>query len=206
MRGIYTPVTKIRRQVFAAIAKMAYEGGDYASRVEEIPFEIIPADTKEKERLPVSPQSPETITVGMELEIVDRKYRVDAVDDIHHEVSLQDITFNQSTGFPIFRREPFSFVNRYLDRQPTRPEAHRTDEKSPAQESANHEDFNEPAPDEAIHTASLEQHQYRITEDTLGTADIFHQSLSGLPPGRPYLSVPLLPPRSNRLPKGCIHL
>ncbi|MFR2407406.1 MAG: N-6 DNA methylase, partial [Eubacterium callanderi] len=126
-------------------------------------------DTKEKERLPVSPQSPETITVGMELEIVDRKYRVDAVDDIHHEVSLQDITFNQSTGFPIFRREPFSFVNRYLDRQPTRPEAHRTDEKSPAQESANHEDFNEPAPDEAIHTASLEQHQYRITEDTLGT-------------------------------------
>lgn len=126
-------------------------------------------DTKEKERLPVSPESPETITVGMELEIVDRKYRVDAVDDIHHEVSLQDIAFNQSTGFPIFRREPFSFVNRYLDRQPTRPEAHRTDEKSPAQESANHEDFNEPAPDEAIHTASLEQHQYRITEDNLGT-------------------------------------
>ena len=44
MRGIYTPVTKIRRQVFAAIAKMAYEGGDYASRVEEIPFEIIPGE------------------------------------------------------------------------------------------------------------------------------------------------------------------
>lgn len=33
----------------------------------------------------------------------------------------------------------------------------------------NYEDFNEPAPDEAILTASLEQHQYHITEDTLGT-------------------------------------
>ncbi|MBV1685228.1 N-6 DNA methylase [Eubacterium callanderi] len=126
-------------------------------------------DTKEKERLLVSPESPETITVGMELEIDDRRYRVDAIDQELNEVSLQDITFNQSTGFPIFRREPLSSVNRYLDKQPPRPEAHRTDEKSPVQESANYEDFNEPAPDEAILTASLEQHQYRITEDTLGT-------------------------------------
>ncbi len=116
------------------------------------------------------PEKPaEAITVGMELEIDDRRYRVDAIDQELNEVSLQDITFNQSTGFPIFRREPLSFVNRYLDKQPTRPEAHRTDEKSPVQESANHEDFNEPAPDKAILTASLEQHQYRITEDTLGT-------------------------------------
>ena len=122
-------------------------------------------DTKEKERLPVSPESPETITVGTELEIDDRRYRVDAIDQELNEVSLQDIAFNQSTGFPIFRREPLSSVNRYLDKQPPRPEGHRTDEKSPVQESANYEDFNEPAPDEAILTASLEQHQYHITED-----------------------------------------
>ncbi|WP_324824434.1 4Fe-4S dicluster domain-containing protein [Sinanaerobacter sp. ZZT-01] len=43
MRGIYTPVTNIRRQVFAEVAKLAYEGGDY-SRVEEIPFRIIPGE------------------------------------------------------------------------------------------------------------------------------------------------------------------
>lgn len=44
MRGIYTSVTEIRRQVFAAVAKLAYEGGNYAKRVEEIPFEIIPGE------------------------------------------------------------------------------------------------------------------------------------------------------------------
>ncbi|RPF47453.1 [FeFe] hydrogenase (group B1/B3) [Hydrogenoanaerobacterium saccharovorans] len=43
MRGIYTPVTKIRRQVFAEVARMAYEGGDY-SRIVEIPFKIIPGE------------------------------------------------------------------------------------------------------------------------------------------------------------------
>lgn len=43
MRGIYTPVTKIRRQVFAEIARLAYEGGDY-SRIEEIPYKIIPGE------------------------------------------------------------------------------------------------------------------------------------------------------------------
>ncbi|WP_206459529.1 4Fe-4S dicluster domain-containing protein [Anaerovorax sp. IOR16] len=43
MRGIYTPVTNIRRQVFAEVARLAYEGGEYA-RVEEIPFRIIPGE------------------------------------------------------------------------------------------------------------------------------------------------------------------
>jgi len=43
MRGLYTPVTKIRRQVFTEIAKLAYEGGDY-SRIEDIPYKIIPGE------------------------------------------------------------------------------------------------------------------------------------------------------------------
>lgn len=43
MRGIYTPVTAIRRQVFARIAKLAYEGGDF-SRIEEIPYKIVPGE------------------------------------------------------------------------------------------------------------------------------------------------------------------
>ena len=44
MRGIYTPVTKIRRQVFTEVARLAYEGGDYASRIEHIPYKIIPGE------------------------------------------------------------------------------------------------------------------------------------------------------------------
>ena len=42
-RGVYNSVTDIRRRVFAAIAKMAYdENTDYAKRIEEIPYEILP--------------------------------------------------------------------------------------------------------------------------------------------------------------------
>lgn len=41
MRGIYTPVTKIRRQVFQKVAELAYQyDGDY-SKVDELPYEII---------------------------------------------------------------------------------------------------------------------------------------------------------------------
>ena len=43
MKGIYTPVTKIRRQVFQEIARLAFEGGDY-SRMEELPYKIIPGE------------------------------------------------------------------------------------------------------------------------------------------------------------------
>ncbi len=43
MRGIYTSVTKIRRQVFTEIARLAYEGGDY-SRIEDIPYKILPGE------------------------------------------------------------------------------------------------------------------------------------------------------------------
>lgn len=45
MRGVYNSVTDIRRQVFAAIAKMAYDDEvNYAERLESIPYEIIKGD------------------------------------------------------------------------------------------------------------------------------------------------------------------
>jgi len=42
MRGIYTPVTKIRRQVFAEVAKLAYDGENVD--IEDIPYKIIPGE------------------------------------------------------------------------------------------------------------------------------------------------------------------
>lgn len=50
MRGIYNSVTDIRRKVFAEIARMAYgDNIDYAKKIEEIPYEILPG-TKAKYR------------------------------------------------------------------------------------------------------------------------------------------------------------
>ena len=47
MRGIYTPITKIRRQVFSEIAKFAYErdldSKDFSS-LNQTPFKIIPGE------------------------------------------------------------------------------------------------------------------------------------------------------------------
>ena len=42
MRNLYCNVEALRKQVFAAVAKLAYEGGDYCSRMEKLPYEIIP--------------------------------------------------------------------------------------------------------------------------------------------------------------------
>lgn len=44
MRNLYCNVEALRKQVFAAVAKLAYEGGDYCSRMEKLPYEIIPGE------------------------------------------------------------------------------------------------------------------------------------------------------------------
>ena len=44
MKGIETGKTRIRHQVFTAIARLAYEGGNYAEQLERLPYEIIPGE------------------------------------------------------------------------------------------------------------------------------------------------------------------
>lgn len=43
LRGIPTDVTEMREKIFAEVARLAYEGGDY-SRLEELPYKIIPGE------------------------------------------------------------------------------------------------------------------------------------------------------------------
>ncbi len=43
MKGIYTSITKIRRQVFAEIARIAFEKGDY-SQLDDAPYKILPGE------------------------------------------------------------------------------------------------------------------------------------------------------------------
>ncbi len=47
MRGIYTPVTDVRRKVFTEVARMSYQGGtssDYADQMRKLPYKIIPGE------------------------------------------------------------------------------------------------------------------------------------------------------------------
>ncbi|WP_423363612.1 4Fe-4S dicluster domain-containing protein [Mycoplasma sp. P36-A1] len=43
IRGVYTPVTELRRKVFTEVARLAYEGGDY-TRLDELPYKILPGE------------------------------------------------------------------------------------------------------------------------------------------------------------------
>ena len=50
-----------------------------------------------------------------------RTFLVDRVNLDFGSVNFQDITFADSTGFPIFRTEPISFVRRYIEEQENQP-------------------------------------------------------------------------------------
>jgi hypothetical protein len=76
------------------------------------------ADNIENEYLseePAPEQEPELYTprVGERYEIQGRLFVVDKVDLDWETVSLRDITFQQNTGFPIFRSESLDFIRMY---------------------------------------------------------------------------------------------
>ena len=45
MRGLETPVTRLRRQVFKEIAKVAYNSQNINDDIEAIPYILSPGDT-----------------------------------------------------------------------------------------------------------------------------------------------------------------
>jgi len=74
--------------------------------------------TRNKSPYPVKEEPEETkINVGMELTIDGRNFVVDSIDSVTDKVSLQDVTFQGSTGFPIFRSESIDFIRRCLEQE-----------------------------------------------------------------------------------------
>ena len=57
----------------------------------------------------------DSVIVGTRLTIDDRQFEVDNVDEAAQRVSLRDVTFENGTGFPIFRIEPIGFVRAQLE-------------------------------------------------------------------------------------------
>ena len=90
---------------------------------------IIPEQAQQTENEPKQAETPQTevqtpepeenaeILVGTELTIDDRKFVVDRVNSDFNKVSLKDITFQNSTGFPIFRSESIDFVKSIIAEQ-----------------------------------------------------------------------------------------
>ena len=61
---------------------------------------------------PVSTADP--VIVGTRLTIDGRQFEVDSVDDHTQSVSLRDVTFENGTGFPIFRKESIDYVRAHM--------------------------------------------------------------------------------------------
>jgi len=102
----------------------------------------------------------DAIQIGMELTIDDRQFVIDSINSKTGTASLKDITFRDSTGFPIFRSEHIDFIEKLLAEKETA-------DLTPAWEK--------PKPSSKIQTFDLhpeiplsDRHQYRITNDELG--------------------------------------
>ena len=64
--------------------------------------------------MPMEPEVPEPLSIGTRLTIDGRQFEVDSVDDHTQNVSLRDVTFEDGTGFPIFRQESIDYVRAYM--------------------------------------------------------------------------------------------
>ena len=76
----------------------------------------------------MEPEAPEPIPIGTRLTIDDRQFEVDSVDESTQNVSLRDVTFENGTGFPIFRKESIDFVRSHMEQpdivqEPAAPQA-----------------------------------------------------------------------------------
>ena len=104
-----TAVTGYDFGQWASAAKRLLEHGHsfvFAQPDETGGYEVInEADTKDY------------IPIGMELEIDGRKFVIDSVNFAADEVSLQDVTFQSHTGYPIFRTEHVAFVRSFVEEQ-----------------------------------------------------------------------------------------
>ena len=97
--------------------------------------------------------------IGTELTIDDRKFVVDSVNTDFNKVSLKNITFQSSTGFPIFRSESIDFVKGIIAEQ-AKPQITAEFQKAKPQRVQNTVIYPE--------LPLSERHNFQITDDELG--------------------------------------
>ena len=78
--------------------------------------------------MPMEPEVPEPLSIGTRLTIDGRQFEVDSVDDHTQSVSLRDVTFENGTGFPIFRQESVEFVREHVEQPNVEQTATQADE------------------------------------------------------------------------------
>ena len=77
------------------------------------PEETMP--TPSEPVLPVESEVPEPLSIGTRLTIDGRQFEVDSVNDRTQNVSLRDVSFEDGTGFPIFRKETIDYIRAHME-------------------------------------------------------------------------------------------
>lgn len=116
-------------------------------------------ETQQTEVQTPEPEENAENLVGTELTIDDRKFVVDRVNSDFNKVSLKDITFQNSTGFPIFRSESIDFVKSIIAEQ-AKPQLTAEFQKAKPQRVQNTVVYPE--------IPLSERHNFQITNDELG--------------------------------------
>lgn len=117
------------------------------------------AETPQMEVQTPEPEENTESLVGTELTIDDRNFVVDSVNTDFNKVSLKDITFQNSTGFPIFRSESIDFVKGIIAEQ-AKPQITAEFQKAKPQKVQNTVIYPE--------LPLSERHNFQITDDELG--------------------------------------
>ena len=112
---------------------------------------VEPTQSQDRGLLPAQDNSD---LIGKELVIDNRRYVIESVGKISGDVSMRDVTFQNSTGFPINRVEKIGYVRRLLEQ---------AQEELPPEEKAEAPTASPTSP-----AVSADRHNYRITDDALG--------------------------------------
>ena len=112
---------------------------------------VEPTQSQDRGLLPAQDNSD---LIGKELVIDNRRYVIESVGKISGDVSMRDVTFQNSTGFPINRVEKIGYVRRLLEQ---------AQEELPPEEKAEAPTASPTSP-----AVSADRHNYHITDDALG--------------------------------------
>ena len=101
----------------------------------------------------------DSVIIGARLTIDGRQFEVDSVEEAAQRVSMRDVTFENGTGFPIFRSEPIGLVRAQLE------------QATPAQEREPPALLTPPKkkkPNALAYPLDPNGSNYRITDDHIG--------------------------------------
>ena len=106
--------------------------------------------------------------IGREIEVDDRRFIVDRINDLFETVSLRDITFQNSTGFPIFRNESLEWLKRVLDGQEQSQDEIKTETVAVYPAEENNLPYDIEIRTISVNEPEIEVGNFRITDDNLG--------------------------------------